>query len=311
MGLLRKVLYHSGAGLNAALTLLLSDFRPSLTIVEFPYLFRVVSKVPARLRGKLVLSEQNIEHEMYRSMGNPIWPAVYIVERRAVRNADAVWALCEEDAAGLRKAFKRSDIWTIPIGVEPSKFRRIARSDHTKPSGGGLERQRIVFHGDFSHRPNRWALERLTRIILPEVAKHVPNTLAVVFGRGIDSGIHGRVESLGFVADVPRTIAMCDVAVVPILEPGGVKVKILEYLATGIPVVTTSAGNRGIGLTHAKNGYVSNDLAGEFSLSVVKLLKDSTLRQEIGARGRQFVQEHFPVQRSTKLVVEAVETTLS
>ena len=94
MGLLRKVLYHSGAGLNAALTLLLSDFRPSLTIVEFPYLFRVVSKVPARLRGKLVLSEQNIEHEMYRSMGNPIWPAVYIVERRAVRNADAVWALC-------------------------------------------------------------------------------------------------------------------------------------------------------------------------------------------------------------------------
>src|SRR5439155_14959270 len=136
--------------------------------------------------------------------------------------ADAVWALCEEDAAGLKKAFKRSDIWTIPVGVEQSKFRKIPRSDYRMGSGG-LERQRIVFHGDFRHKPNRWALERLTRIVLPEVAKHVPNTLAVVFGRGIDSGIHGRVESLGFVADVPRTIAMCDVAVVPILEPGGVK----------------------------------------------------------------------------------------
>jgi len=257
---------------------------------------------------KVVLSEHNVEHRAERMIARSWWPLVYLVERHAVRKADAVIALSREDARELAHDFRRQDVVIIPVGIEISRF-----TPKWLPSAGDTNsnlpwaKPRLVFHGDFNHVPNRRALERIVSTVLPRVSALVPGTELVAFGRGLAKQTDAGLRYLGFVPDVLEILQGCDVAVVPVLEGGGVKVKILEYLACGIPVVTTNLGNRGLGLTDSVNAFISDDIEGAFSSAVVALLRDNDLRKRIGSQGREHVISHFALNHVNTLFLEAIQ----
>ncbi len=96
----------------------------------------------------------------------------------------------------------------------------------------------------------------------------------------------------GFVEDIKPYYLKASVFVAPLFVGGGLIQKILDALAAGIPVVTTSIGNEGIDAVPDKEILIADD-AEEFANKVILLLKDKGISQSISENGKAFVQNKF------------------
>ncbi len=104
------------------------------------------------------------------------------------------------------------------------------------------------------------------------------------------------VRCVGFVDDVPTFYSGVDVVVAPIRYGGGIKIKVLEAMACGRPVVTTSIGAEGIAEADEEALVVVDDPA-EFADAVVVLLEDRERRSVLGERARRLIERRFSWQR--------------
>jgi len=158
--------------------------------------------------------------------------------------------------------------------------------------------RKLLFIGSFRHFPNIVAFRYLTEEILPLVADV---ELTVVAGQ--DAWPHwsqhtgtlrpaGSFRILEFIADVRPLYHEASVVVVPTLESAGTNVKVLEAMAMGRAVISTSSGCAGLGVEHGVNIWIA-DSAAEFAAGIVKLLEDEPLRWRIAEGGRRLVEQRF------------------
>jgi glycosyltransferase involved in cell wall biosynthesis len=94
----------------------------------------------------------------------------------------------------------------------------------------------------------------------------------------------------GFVENLPEYIAAADIAVAPLLKGGGTKIKILEYMACGKPVVTTTKGAEGISVQNGIDILISKRPDSEFIDLIIKLIRDKDLK-EVEARAKK-IEKH-------------------
>jgi ribosomal protein S18 acetylase RimI-like enzyme/glycosyltransferase involved in cell wall biosynthesis len=214
------------------------------------------------------------------------WWRWHRFETRSVGNFRSVVVMAEKDRALLGTGQER----VIENGVDLSRF-----SPKPERSGGGL-----LFIGSFRHFPNIEAFRYLTEEILP-LAPVVQLTVVA----GPDAWIHWgnrtgrlrpaenrRVRILEFVADVRPLYQEANIAVVPTRESAGTNVKVLEAMAMGRAVISTSSGCAGLGAEHGVNIWIA-DTAADFASGIAKLLDDSALRSKLAAGGRKLVEEKF------------------
>jgi len=168
---------------------------------------------------------------------------------------------------------------------------------------GGLDgRETHLFVGSFAHRPNVLAADFLLQRVWPQILAVRPTANLVLAGRGsidfLDSRLAAgqvaptNIEALGFVDDLTPLFRNCRVFIAPLGEGGGIKIKVLEAMAHGVPVVTTPVGAEGIATGTAGALTVAPYDAG-FANAVIALLDDPT-RCEVQARaGRTLIEEQF------------------
>lgn len=159
----------------------------------------------------------------------------------------------------------------------------------------------IVITGNMFYAPNVDAVNYFCREIFPLIRKHVPEaSLWLVGSRPAEAvrkwGKDERIKVTGFVSDVRPYLNQAMVSVCPVRLNVGTQTKVLEALAMGTPVVSTSAGNHGIGAVSGEHLYVV-DTPSEFAERVVALLKGKEW-DELSRRGRRFVVEHFTWEKS-------------
>jgi glycosyltransferase involved in cell wall biosynthesis len=159
----------------------------------------------------------------------------------------------------------------------------------------------IYLAGTFGHKYSpmdygcRWFLEN----VMPMVENEVPNVHFYIAGnqsRERFADYEGKnVTVLGRLDDLTPYLRAMDVSIVPLFFESGTRYKILEAAMCGVPVVSTSLGAEGLGLSHDKHLLIA-DSAQDFSRSVIRFLNDSKIRARLSSECQQKVSDNFLVQ---------------
>ena len=172
----------------------------------------------------------------------------------------------------------------------------------------GREPFTILFLGSFRHTPNQEALSWFVEQVLPLVLAEEPRARVLAVGSEpppLSSFQHAAaVELVGFVEDVRDALARYALFVCPILSGSGVRVKLLEAFAAGIPVVSTRLGAEGLA---GRDGEICAlaDQPADFARRVVDLLRDPQKAAEMAARARQEVVAKRDIRGMTERLVES------
>ncbi|MEJ7608831.1 MAG: glycosyltransferase [Bryobacteraceae bacterium] len=148
------------------------------------------------------------------------------------------------------------------------------------------EAETMLFLGSFRHLPNEEALQWFTRQVLPFILQQKPEAKLVVIGAEPPPS-HSlpnspAIRMRGFVEDILQPLATAGVFVCPILSGSGMRVKLLEAFAAGIPVVSTRIGAEGLATTDGEYCALADEPE-EFATRVVELMNDPSRAQQMAA----------------------------
>lgn len=198
--------------------------------------------------------------------------------------------LCsQDDADTLRARYGALDCAVVPSGFDPATFAPELVPRERPPD-------RLLFLGSMDYGPNVEAVLRFVRTILPRIrAVRRGVELAIVGGdplpevralAGPGVTVTGRVER------VQPYLAGASALIVPLEIGGGTRLKIVEALALGTPVVSTTIGAQGLGLVHEQHLLLA-DGDEAFAAATLRILSDPALARRLGEHGRTHVHEHF------------------
>jgi GT2 family glycosyltransferase/glycosyltransferase involved in cell wall biosynthesis len=177
----------------------------------------------------------------------------------------------------------------------------------------GREPRTMLFLGSFRHAPNQKALEWFLREIMPRILDRVPDAQLKVVGSELPPGNslaqYRNVDLVGFVEDVREPLSRYSLFVCPILSGSGVRVKLLEAFASGIPVVSTRLGAEGLDPEGRICALADN--AAEFAEQAVQLLTAPEAAAELAARARDFVVRERDIRTMTRRLVDSYESEVA
>ncbi len=152
----------------------------------------------------------------------------------------------------------------------------------------------LIFTGPFRYHANYDAMVWFLREVYPLIQEQIPDAHLYITGDHANLPLPP-VKNLtltGFVDDIQSLIASTWVSLAPLRIGGGTRLKILEAMALGTPVVATSKGAEGLNLRHNEHLLIA-DAPAAFAKAVISLLKDPALRQRLGKAGFQLLQEQY------------------
>jgi glycosyltransferase involved in cell wall biosynthesis len=290
--------------------------------VEFPDLVACVAPygVPVVYDAHNVWSELDSRRDrLFRSRASRA--VAWIGDRRrrssetwAWRVADLCLATSSRDA-GIISAGGAAAVAVIPNGVDLERIpdTLLQGTSHgaatmTTPLAKG-----VVFVGLLAYRPNADAVMSLVREVLPLLEAKYPDVQVTIVGKGAPESLlrsaGPRVTFTGRVDDPLPYLADADAVVVPLRVGSGTRLKILEALALGRPVVTTSIGAEGLDLVHGQHALIADDPAA-LAAEISRVFEDSGLADALGRNGRGLVEESFSWRTIGSDLVRAYERLL-
>ena len=231
---------------------------------------------PAALRGWATWAVREVDRRRFPTFQRMMW-----------RRFDRVQVFTEGDAAEI--AALAPDV-SEHVRVNPFGIVLPAPDD-----GGSEEPGRLLFVGNFTHPPNRDAARWLVGELMPALRARYPTARLTVVGSPVpvdlaaESG--AEVEFVGDVPFVRPYLERACVVVAPVRLGGGMRMKVLQALAHGKAVVTTSLGAEGLLFGCMRSFSIADD-AEEFSIAAAALLSDVGLRRELGRRARDDVSTY-------------------
>jgi glycosyltransferase involved in cell wall biosynthesis len=211
-------------------------------------------------------------------------------EREVCQQADLVIAVSPEDAEALREFRADGRIFVVPNGIFADDY----RAPIEVPDLGG---NALVFTGKMDYRPNVDAMLWFAGAILPAIQQQVSDVRLIIVGQKPHpkiAALHGQgnITITGWVDSVQPYLHSAAVYIAPLRMGSGTRLKILEALASGCPVVTTSIAASGL-LPEAKRAMIIADEEAEMAKAIVNLLRDPAQRRELGALAKTAVQKHY------------------
>jgi glycosyltransferase involved in cell wall biosynthesis len=198
--------------------------------------------------------------------------------------------------------FTRRPISVVPNGVDSNSFRKLPGKRVIRESYNLGRDPVVVFVGNLDYPPNQEALQVLSSIIVPRVRREIPNAKFVIVGKNKGSlNLPGLIFT-GFVNSVSDVLNIAQVAVAPLLHGSGTRLKILEYLSCGLPVVSTTVGAEGLAVRDGLDLFLEDNFE-DFSRCVVNLLKDKGSALALGDRARALAETRY----DWKIIVSGLE----
>lgn len=278
-----------------------------LTMAQYALQFRgasVASNSPA-----IVFDAHNAVYEIVeraRQTALPMLRPILALEARRLKNYegdlieqfDQTLAVSEIDKRALLNAASRKSqtgnldakISVIPIAVDCSML---------KPVKQKLDSLNIMTMGTLFYPPNADGVRWFMNQVYPLVKQQIPNATLNIVGPhppkdiveyGERNATH--VQVTGYVPDLQSHFEQAALMVVPVRAGSGMRVRILETLARGIPTVTTTTGVEGIDAVNGEHLLIADEPA-DFANAVVRLLNDFRLRESLAYNGRRLVEAKY------------------
>jgi glycosyltransferase involved in cell wall biosynthesis len=217
------------------------------------------------------------------------WRKFERFERRAFAEADTVVAVSPEDAALITRRFGARHVDVVDNGVD---------TDYFQPRPGERDPMQILFLGSLEWRPNLDAVDQLLEHVFPAVRAAEPGARLCLVGRNPPPTVHLRaaeqanVELHANVPDVRPFLARSGVLAVPLRIGGGSRLKILEALAAGVPVVSTRVGAEGLWLEPGRHLTVV-ERPEDMAAALVQVIRAPGPAQAQAECGRQRVLARY------------------
>lgn len=206
-------------------------------------------------------------------------------EKKVLNQAHTLIAVTEDDAKSFR-TFVNRPVHVVINGLDDEAFKDVTPN----PSA-----QKILFVGNYEYAPNVDAIEWTCQDIMPKVWAMNPQAHLLVCGYALPERwrhqfTDPRIEWRGFVPDLAQVQSESSVFLAPLRDGGGSKLKVLEALAAGLPLISTPQGISGLTLTAGHDVLIGED-ATTLAQHIADLLQSPDRARDIGRNGRSKVIE--------------------
>ena len=256
--------------------------------------FRAETDLPS------VLSQQNVDSAIWRRLcgetTNPFYKFAYWTQQLAFQRYervlsprfDAVTCTSDIDAAVFQRHCKEDTIEIIPNGVDVT---------HYQPDFTSEAPAHLIYIGSMDWYPNEDAVAFFADEVLPSIQDKVPDVQFSIVGGNPSARVQKLAEREGIVVtgrvpEIKPYFAEATVFVVPLRIGSGTRLKILEALAMGKAIVSTTVGAEGLDLKDGEEIFIADEPA-IFADAVTRLLTDPSLRRRIGENGRTRVEQDY------------------
>jgi glycosyltransferase involved in cell wall biosynthesis len=290
-------------------------------VYSWPYARDLLKKLPTKPR-KLLCNTYNIESQVTARTAALTNDAsarkalernrnqLASMESDAYSRSNLTIACSEEDRRNGIGLAPQGNFLVIGNGVDTSYFTAISNqeTDNKKPV--------LLFTGTFTYGPNPQAAHYFATEILPLIHQQIPDVVFMIAGsRAAET--RNQLTALGLdiacvsdPADMRPCFSKASLFVVPIQTGGGTRLKILEAMAMGVPVVSTSIGAEGLGAQHGTHLFIG-DSPQEFAQRCVDLLRDDESQRRLVRNALEWVREKYDWQRLCQLTKIEVESLLN
>ena len=262
--------------------------------------FYVMPHIPITNTPPILLVEQTVEYLVYKhyvteTASKLLAPLLSIDvmklkfwERYYWKRAKKVVAMSDSDRVQMEILSPGLSIDIVPNGIDTDYFAGKKREKPDPP--------KVLYVGNFTWLQNIEAVELLINKVWPKIKKQVPQAKLWIVGMHMTDYIRNLksndIDVSEGMPDIRDAYRKSTVLVTPIRGPGGTRLKILEAMASSLPVVTTTVGAEGLGVKNGKEALVEDNLE-DLVASTVKILKDPMLAQKLGTSGWDFVRKNY------------------
>ncbi len=277
---------------------ILSDEQFDIIQIETLFMAPALDVIKKKSKAKVVLRAHNVEYliwkRVYLSATNPVrrwylnhlWKTLRNFEKEMLPQFDGIVPITSQDAELIRKNGISIPIKAIPFGLQASKI-----ATTTAP----LPDTPIAFHiGSMDWIPNQEGIKWLIEEVWPRVKMRIPDAILRLAGRNMPQWLLKMevpgLEVVGEVADAKEFLLQGTVMVVPLFSGSGIRIKIIEALAHGKAVITTSIGAEGIACVNGRDILLA-DNAESMTEAIILALTDTQLCTSLGKNAIELIRK--------------------
>lgn len=261
--------------------------------------------------GKKIVELHDATSERHKKIflktRNPFLKIVHIyeffklknLERKIIRFSDGVIVTTEGEK---QKLYNRRNVYTFAFCPD------------IKPPNPDFRKEKIILYmGDLSYFPNVDALFYFVNNIFPHIKEKIRDVKFWITGVSENEKIRKlhddkNIFFKGFIPSLNELYSKAKILVVPLRLGTGIRIKILEAMARGIPVVSTKVGCEGIKGLKNKSNIIIADEPLEFTKSIVELLKNDKLAQKISEGGIDIIKKHYSEEKLQEIVKDILNS---
>jgi len=293
-----------------ALRSIIRKIDPICMIVELPWL-NLSAKFSGLFRIPVINTLHNVNYVLY---GDSIIQKklLRLYELSMLNLCDIIMTVNELDKKILQANNVHKPILTTPNGVDMNRYKGQEKSQEILEISQYMDKPRpwIVFHGNLIDPPNQKALKFIYSKLVSELDKENFDYTIFIIGYGNPYNIHPQnLVYLGWVDELESILLQMDIGIVPVIEESGLEMKVLEYLAAGIPTIVTSSVLVGIDNLTKNHVFVSKLDEVNFKNAIIEINQNNSFKNKLIENGLKLIKSKYSwnqVLQPYKIIIDQI-----
>lgn len=268
-----------------------------------PYTVEILGPISQKIRIPLFLEFHDVEEDIAESLGKDKDKVEYSkwIQLESAKYASKIRVMSKYDykkfLCTYPEKIKKRMFW-LPVSFN---------TDYVEYTGPNTRLNKILFLGNMSYEPNYNAAQRIIDVIAPS-AKDNPIQFIVAGRGGLEWKTQVKNQSniilLGPITNIKELASQCAIGISPIFEGSGMKIKLITYLAAGLPIITTKFGARGYPKSEC---ILLEDDLDKYILKIKQLTQNSKKLIKLGKIAREVFEKYFDTEKNNKYLLKVYQ----